>query len=118
MGEHLKLALRTRATHRPRVMGCHLTAGHVSGAENVHTDAISRHFAVPNGDVIRTQVKAVPAGTPDWPTLGDPQQRAEAAFCDSPYVRGWMGIEPIFDGIICSMTDFIPNLPARSNLID
>ena len=34
----------------------HVMAGHVSGADNVHADAISWQFAVPNGDAIRTQV--------------------------------------------------------------
>jgi hypothetical protein len=38
--------------------GIHLTTSHVSGADNVHADAISRQFNVPNGDVIRAQVEA------------------------------------------------------------
>ena len=38
--------------------GLHLTAGHVSGVNNVQADAISRQFNVPGGDEIRAQVEA------------------------------------------------------------
>ena len=38
--------------------GIHLTASHVPGVDNVHANAISRQFAVNNGNMLRAQIEA------------------------------------------------------------